>query len=498
MSDSINKLRQSSLGGKFKFLLKDSFIYGGLSALTKFFSIFLTPILVRFLNPTEYGTVDIFNPIISILATIVVFGMDSAVARFYYNTEDGNERKGIISNAFWVQIVLTIIVCGLTFAISKPFLHTYFGDSYSDEKLQYLYTIILIVVFSTPVRFAQNLLRWVFMRNQFLVLSIASIVLNFAAILICVYVFPNKILAVFFGQLISAFVCAIYAIFTIKNYIVLRIDRDKLFQMLKYGIPLMIVAFIPSLLPSLDRYFINKYLGIEDVAIYGIGYRIASLAAIPILSINTAIGPFIYAIYKEANAEKVFNLLALAIIIFVSFMIMLIVLVAPIILSVIANQSYVAGLFVVAPISFYFLFDMLKSIGGMGIELTMKTYLNPIIYLLNLIITVVLFYLFTPRFGIFGAANALMVGAFINFLVFTIISNRIYTIKFNLVKKSIVLLLGYTITVGIYFYATTAITTILSVVIIFAFVLVSYVVFIEKEDKLRLKDIVQTKLLRKQ
>jgi len=134
----------------------------------------------------------------------------------------------------------------------------------------------------------------------------------------------------------------------------------------------------------------------------------------------------------------------------------------------------------------------------MGIELTMKTYLNPIIYLLNLIITVVLFYLFTPRFGIFGAANALMVGAFINFLVFTIISNRIYTIKFNLVKKSIVLLLGYTITVGIYFYATTAITTILSVVIIFAFVLVSYVVFIEKEDKLRLKDIVQTKLLRKQ
>jgi|GEM_PF-6298717 Membrane protein involved in the export of O-antigen and teichoic acid len=496
MSEQINKLRSSSTGGKFKLLMKDSFVFGGLSAFTKFFSLFLTPILTRLLTKDQYGSMDILVPITSIAATIIICGMDSAIARFYYKTESETEKKQIISNGFWVQIIISLVLTGTLFLLKKPLLEWYLGDSYDPVQESYMNMIIYIVLFSTPIRYAQNLLIWIFKRKEYVLLSVGYITFNFLGIITCIYLCKDKVLGVFLGQVIPAILFSIIALSFIKRYLVFKIDKTILFSMLKYGAPLLMVAFIPALVPSLDRFMINKYLGLPDVATYGIGYRVASLIAIPIMSINTAMGPFMLALHKEKNAEKLFNLIAYCIIIVISVLIMVMVVIAPFLITALATSAYLPGLIVVIPLSFYFLMEMLKSIGAVGIDLSMKTYWNLILYPISILVLFGLLTIMTKHFGIVGAANALMISSLFNFLMFTFVGTRLYPFKYNLIKKVLVLMLGYGFSILILNYGKLLWNT-LGLLILSGFVLLSYHLFLSKTDRFQVVSVIKNKLFKK-
>ncbi|WP_421941591.1 lipopolysaccharide biosynthesis protein [Pedobacter sp.] len=496
MSEEIQKLKSSTTLGKFRLLLKDSFVFGGLSAFTKFFSLFLTPILTRLLSKDQYGSMDILNPILGIAATLIICGMDSAVARFYYATEDNNERKKIISGGFCVQFSLNIIICTLLFFFKTTLLKTYLGDSYHPVQESYMNMIICIIFFSTPIRYAQNLLIWIFKRKHYVILSAGFIVSNFIGMIAAIYWCQDKLLGVFLGQVVPAIVFACVAIFFIKDYFVLEIGKKILIPMLKYGAPLLIVAFIPALVPSLDRYTINKFLGLADVASYGIGYRVASLIAIPIMSINTAMGPFMLALHKEEGAEKLFNLIAYCIIIIISLLIMVMVILAPFIITTLATSAYLPGLIVVVPLSFYFLIEMLRSISAVGIDLSMKTYWNLILYPIAICFLYVVLRLLTPRFGIVGAANALAISSLFNFLIFTFVGTRLYPFRYNVLKKVLMLFLGYYLALimlnfgSMYYFS-------IALVILLSFIIVSYFIFLSSEDRRQLLSVIKQRFQQK-
>jgi len=484
VEDQVEKLRNSNTLEKFRFLAKDTVIYGGLSALTKFFSIFLTPVLTGFLAKEEYGNMDILNPILSTAATIIVFGMDSAVARFYYHTDDEMQRKLVISNAFWIQILVSAFILLLYSLFQEEFLNLYLGVNNSNKQADLLFIIMIIIFFSTPIRFAQNLLRWTFKRKQFLILSIGYIVTNFISIILFVKFMPDKLSAVYLGQIIPSFFFALLSLLFLRPYLLLKIEIRLLRKMLLYGFPLVIVAFIPALVPAMDRYVINKHLGLGDVANYGIGYRIASFVGIPILSINTALGPFILSLYKDNNAERIFNLVLSVIIISISTLIMITSIISPLFLNILASKDFSAGLLVVPPLCFYLLLEMQRTISSVGIDLSLKTYWNLILYPLSTIFLYLILEMLTPRFGIFGTANALMISGIINYVLFTIVGTKLYPIKYNLADKILVMLLAYGICLLNQFYLSyTSLQGILAFFNSVLFFIISFFLLINKSDR---------------
>lgn len=496
MSNQIDKLKESNTIGKFKLLVKDSLFFGGLNAFTKFFSIFLTPILTRLLTKDQYGGMDILNPIIGIAATIIICGMDSAVGRFYYKTEDEEIRKKTISSGFIVQTTLAIIICSILFIYGENILKLYLGNSYRDIQKSYLNMISLIIFFAVPIRYAQNLLIWTYKRKQYLMLSAGYITLNFIGIIAAIYLSSDKVFGVFLGQVIPAIIFSILAIYYIKDEFSFSFDKRLLIEMLKYGAPLLIVAFIPALIPSLDRYTINKFFGLTEVASYGIGFRVASLIAIPIMSINTAIGPFIMALHKEKNANRLFNVLAYATIIIVSLLIMILVVLAPFLIKVFATEEYISSLIVVVPLAFYFLTEMLKSIGAVGIDLSMKTYWNLILYPIAIIFLYAILTILTKNFGIQGAAIALMISSLTNFIMFSYVGSKLYPFKYNLLKKVFVLSIGFFFAMLILIYGST-LYYLTTVFLLFIYVFIAIYLFLSKQDRQQILTFIQNRFLKK-
>jgi O-antigen/teichoic acid export membrane protein len=98
----IRNPRGMSQNGRMSFLLKDSVIYGGAAAISKSFSIITFPVIARHFSTAEYGIIDLFGVVATFIGILVVFGQDSAVAPYFYEHEDTDVRRQLISQSLLI------------------------------------------------------------------------------------------------------------------------------------------------------------------------------------------------------------------------------------------------------------------------------------------------------------------------------------------------------------------------------------------------------------
>lgn len=104
-----------------KTFFKNSFIYTIGTILTRGIGVILIPIYTRYLSPTEYGIIDLFMILTSIISLTIALEIHQAVVRFYQDTTDENEKMQYVSSAF----IFSIFVYSLYFVISYIFSDTF-------------------------------------------------------------------------------------------------------------------------------------------------------------------------------------------------------------------------------------------------------------------------------------------------------------------------------------------------------------------------------------
>ncbi|HOZ52594.1 MAG TPA: oligosaccharide flippase family protein, partial [Chitinophagaceae bacterium] len=92
-----------------KQLASESAIYGISSMLTKVIGIFLVPLYTRLLTPADYGSLNLVNSTFYFIIVLAVFALDSASARWFYDTHDIEDRKKTISSWFWFQMIASVV-----------------------------------------------------------------------------------------------------------------------------------------------------------------------------------------------------------------------------------------------------------------------------------------------------------------------------------------------------------------------------------------------------
>lgn len=482
----IDALRTASVGEKFKFLFKDSFLYGSVGAVTKFLGLFLTPILSRTLTQEEFGSMDALLPLATILLTFVIFGMDGAVARYFYEFKDEEKRTVVVSNGFFWQIAVVLIAVSFAIIFREEILLLYLNDSDLSEVFIIL---LLSVLFSTPFRFFINLLKWLFEKKGFLIISIGNIILTFFLTVIFVVKLNMGIKGVFLAQTISGLIFSIFGYYFCRNYISFKFNKSILYQMLVYGAPLMFVAMLPALIPSLERYYINLYLGINFIAFYGIGSRIASALNFPIQSYLTAAGPFLYALHKEKDIKFTYHSL---IILFSSGLIFSSIIIASfsqILFSLLAPESYKDGLIVVIPILCALTFEALSTVCGIGLSLSKKTYLTAIIHVVVLAINLTTLYFLTPLLGLVGIGISLAISKLLMLFLNTIIGRKVYPLKFHIKPVVIILFSGIVLLILLDFIIYTKYLIFAGLFFSIIFLLIIYSFALDERLKVKAKNI---------
>ena len=462
-----------------KQFVKHSFIYTFGNILTRGIGIFLIPIYTRYLSPTEYGIIDLFSIIASLISLTIALEISQAIARYYQDVHTQKEKAAYTSTAF----IFTLTMYGLYIFISILFQDTFTVWLLDDIKYRTLFILATLAIATNGIfYFTQNQLKWQIQPKDSVMVSIVNVFL-IASISIYLLVVQNlKIESIFIAQIIGNTFSSFLSIFFTRNSYRSVFVLSYLKKMLHYSYPLVFSSISVFVALYIDRIMIKEFLGLSELGIYGIAYRFASITGILMIGFQQSLTPLIFKHYKDKNTpaqiSKVFNIFVIfALTIYMGSVLFS----KEIILFLTTSQYSEASTYIPFLVLILFLNNMYIFFPGLSI--VKKTKLLASLNFFGAIINSVFNYILVQRFGLDGIVFATLLSSFIVLMIRIPLSNHYYRISYE--WKKIFLLSLVTITMGYvlmyYFHEINTFNLILKFLLIILTV-ISFIIILEPKQ----------------
>ncbi len=432
-----------SLRGRLSFLAKDSILYGGAGAFNKAFALIAFPILARHFSVSDYGTIDLFTSVTLVLTMLAVFGQDSAVARYFYEYEELEHKKQVISQSLLFQLLGLFVFCPMLFHLTDniaPFI------SDSERSASIFRLVLMQLPFMVIINFSQNILKWTFNRSSFLTISIGSTVTSVLVLLSLVLFSKLSIEDVFKAYLFTRAIFGFLGLWFVRTWLVAPKNFNILKDLCRYAFPLGMVCFIGSIMPLIERYIIFNKLGSHELGYYAVAVKISMFIVLPIQAFQMAWGPFSLSLFKEENSIETFNwVLKIFTLGILSAVLIVSALSAPLIYFL-ASSRYMDSVYIVFPMLFALSIEGIAWITTVGIGFSKRSSFDLFSCLVFVIVSTFSSYFLVKCFGFYGAAWGSLIGGIVRALIGTYFAQKLHFLEWNLkgvfILCATVLLLG--------------------------------------------------------
>ena len=420
-------------------------------------NLFLVPLYTRVLSPSDYGAIDMLK-VFSSLALLVVALEISQSFGLFFSEEKTAKGKKIISSTSLLFTVLTFLVFLLICQLFAPFLSEYILGL---EGLVTFFRIGSFYIAITGISIFVDLqLRYELKSKQYTVKNILLFLVTAFTSIILAYLLDLKLMGMVIGLLVGALASLIYGLWLLRSSYHLKINKERLIEMLIFSLPLVPSGFAVFFTSYMDRLMINHYLSLNEVGLYGIAFRISSIVILLISGINRALSPLIYNHYKEKDTpeqlSKTFRLfISLAILFFVGLSLFA----KEILIFLTSPEFYESEKIVIYLVPAILLSQM--YIFAPGTALAKKTKIIMFISIGSAIITIVLNWLLIPHFGLKGAALATLLTYSVVFIVHMITSQKYYYIPYQWKKIIFAVILSIPIAISSFYIDFGLITNII-------------------------------------
>jgi len=396
---------------------------------TKASSFFLIPVYLHFLSPADYGILSIiliFQGIFYILGSL---GLDSGIWG-YFDFENNNTNISLISSSFIVIITFSFILTIIFYLLTNKLANIFSLDIISNNDF-------ILLAFSFFMDIPGNSVLSIFKLKK---LAKTYVIWNlsfslFRIFLLIIFVAILKlglhgiILGLFFSSLIR-----IFSLISIREYFAFIFNLHLLKKAFFYGFPFVFDSLFFLLFGLSDRYFINHFISMSKVGIYNLGIQFSSVLLIftlnPFQSVYT---PTVYSFKSPENNNEYFKAYFRYFISISMIVILLISFFSKDVIQLISHKSAYSEVYKLIPILLvgYFFFG-LSLPASVGWLIRRKSKGLPIIMLIALIIDILANLIFTPQYGIYGAAISIGISYFVIFSIKYYLGQKYYKINFNL------------------------------------------------------------------
>lgn len=385
-------------------------MYGVATALGKSFALITFPLLARHFSTAEYGVLDFLYSASALLSTLLVFGQDSAVARFVASANSDVERRRMSSESLVAQVTLSVAAAVVGAILAADMASVVSDDLEGDEIHRSLLVILATVPFQIATNHALVMLKWNFKRTQFLALSLGSIGANLLGLVVAVLVFDCGIA----GALLVTLVCRIASAFVgcllIRRWLCWPKRFQHLRSMSRFAVPYGIICVIGAFTPVLERSVIGESLGAEDLGLYATAAKLASIMVLAVSAFETAWGPFHLAIYREPNAQRTFDAVLMVMAGALGVGSLVLAAAAPFLIGMLASDRYMGAEYAVFPLA---MAASVRGIGwvlSIGIGISLRAGWGLVGEIVAVAATILALMVLTSRFGIFGTACGVLIG----------------------------------------------------------------------------------------
>ncbi|HVG12767.1 MAG TPA: oligosaccharide flippase family protein [Flavisolibacter sp.] len=411
-----------------KRLFSDSVIYGLSGIMSRLFGFLLLPLYSKILLPADYGVLGLYNTTFFLLSVVLVFGMDSATFRFYYDTEEAAVKKGTTATWLWLQWTLSALLIAISFLFSKPLGQLIFGLPEAADILKCLCVVLFLHALPNIQEVWFRIARKPWSAFSFaMLITIINISVTYYFIVIA----RDGYWGFIKGQLVSYGAGTVISLFLLRSSISPRyFNGDLLRRMLRYGAPLVPAIFFTLSIPWLCNYFLKSKVNYNELGLYNMANTFASILTLVTGSFAQAFAPFAFSIIGKNNARETFARVFLIYVAGLSLLCLGYGLFSQEALAVATRPIYSGAWLVMILLSYHYFFISTASIGVLGTSIEKKSSPYAIAVLAATITSVILLLVFIPLFGKEGAAIALLTGQLLIPIMTFRTSQKFYPIPF--------------------------------------------------------------------
>jgi O-antigen/teichoic acid export membrane protein len=280
-------------------------IYGAGTFLRYSVSFLMLPIYTQYLEPADYGVVELFQMLLDFVLIIASMRLGQSVLRHYYMTNDRAEKGRVVGSA----LLLVLTVNGLAFAVialaAEPISMLLIGEP-GYQGLLALFALNLLVgglgeVGMTLIQAQQRPVLYVSFSTLKLILQLP---LN----LFFVVLLNMDVAGIVYASVIAHGCWGAALLAYAARYTGLRGSARQMRTLVGFSWPLVLADLVSFYLVFGDRYFLRLFHDLDEVGVYALAYKFGFLL------IATTWTPFMkiwdalrYQIAQQQDAPVVFR-----------------------------------------------------------------------------------------------------------------------------------------------------------------------------------------------
>lgn len=403
--------------------MKKTVIYTFTGLISPVLMLVLLPVYLKYLTPTEYIILALTNSFLAIFSIFFNLKTDQAYRTIYFYDIENKEKQISLFRTIFSFNFISLLVWLLIFYF---FGSGIFGLIFKNDISFFPYSYIIISSFLIG---NLNNLYFIYLQNTSKVTqySILIIVITLATHLLqlsCVFIFKLSFYWFLYAGLFANLIVFLFIYFRNTSLFKFSISKILLKESILFSLPFLPFLILYNIENQLDRFFIERFLTIQELAKYVVLISIISAVITFFNSIDNAIRPELYQLLSEKKKDfqlkiqEQFNFYLFVGLVAMSFLIAF----GTNVEWFLENEKYTG-------ISTYFIpmvlaFLPLIGIRFLALQLVFDQKMSKINWftLMKIIIMTGLFYLLIPVLGINGAIISIGISNMINLLLFYVLA----------------------------------------------------------------------------
>ncbi|MEM7583283.1 MAG: oligosaccharide flippase family protein [Acidobacteriota bacterium] len=364
---------------------------------------FLLPLYTRFLDPAEYGVLELLNALSGVLFAGLLLGLPSALTKCYHRDCEGEREKSrILSTTLLLDLPVLLVVGSLLAVFAEPIGVWVIGEAGRGPLIQLsvatavVLSVMAIILASFRAREQALAFVW---------LNLTQFVPAMALNIVLVVRYEMGILGVLWGNLISSLLALALGLWMVRHEVWNGPERRLVRPLLHFGVLLVPVMLASWAIDMSDRYVLRIYRSLEEVAVYGVGYKIAMVLQMAIVWPFQLAWPAVsFSISKrddhKASYARVLTYLLLALVwgwLGLSLM-------ARAVLTPFVGEAYDQAYLMVVPVALGYVFNGIHYCLSPGVHIAGRTRYLTMISGFAAVLNLGLNLWVVPRYGALGAA----------------------------------------------------------------------------------------------
>jgi len=409
--------------------LNQTTIYAISNICNKAVSFLMLPVFTRFLSPTDFGVIALLVFSLAIFQTVLGARLGHALPKFYHEKKSNGENPNLVISL-------------LLFFYRVPLSNLIFG---TEE-----YALVTGIFFICLITQAIEIYGFVYLRimekaKLFLYVSIIKLFLQLALNIYLIVFLKLGVMGVAISAAAFTGILAIYFTWYLVKEAGLGYEHQTAKDLILYSIPLWFSTLAIIYIWSSSRYFIRIYSSLEDVGLFELAGKMASIL------IAIFWEPFVmywntkrFDLYYQKSKKAVYSITFDVAILALTIGAIGVSIFAEPVITLMANETFHSSSSAVTLLVLGSMFYALSEYNNLGLMVKNKTKYIAGIDIFCAVILTAFFVLLIPIMGFQGAAVAMLIAQLCQFLIYYYISKQSFDmeLKFGFFFKSMLIVLA--------------------------------------------------------